>query len=78
MQLCRKVTGKTGLGGRGLSKIHAAQDTTMPKRELSLPPPAWGADALTAFIDNARLNTFATFADRSPNFVRLKDKVERY
>jgi hypothetical protein len=44
-----------------------------PMDNLPSPPPGWGADPLTAFIDNARLNTFATFANREADFVRLKD-----
>jgi len=42
------------------------------------PPPGWGADPLTAFIDNARLNTFATFTNREADFVRLKDIDQLY
>jgi hypothetical protein len=33
---------------------------------------------LTGFIDNARLNTFATFANREADFVRLKDIDQLY
>ena len=38
--------------------------------ELNPPPPGWGTDALTAFLDDARRNRFATFANK-PEFKRL-------
>src|SRR3972149_11921583 len=35
---------------------------------LPAPPAGWGGDEVTAFIDNARLNSFATYANLRPEY----------
>jgi hypothetical protein len=37
------------------------------------PPPGWGADSLTGFMETAYRNRFATFANKSDRFRRLVD-----
>ncbi|MXS82759.1 hypothetical protein [Nitrosomonas oligotropha] len=37
------------------------------------PPPNWGRDEISKFIDNARINEFATFANMKEDIARLSD-----
>jgi hypothetical protein len=41
------------------------------KSKLPEPPPDWGNDQLTQFIDRARENTFATFHNQKSDYERL-------
>lgn len=40
---------------------------------LPAPPSGWGADDITAFIDNARLNSFATYANLRPEYAKVAE-----
>ena len=40
---------------------------------LPVPPGGWGADEITAFIDNARLNSFATYANLRPEYGKVAE-----
>lgn len=47
-------------------------DTDSNKAEY-MPPPGWGEDSLSEFIDGATKNIHATFANLKPEYSRLKD-----
>lgn len=40
---------------------------------LPEPPRSWGADDITGFIDNARLNSFVTYANLRPEYAKLAE-----
>lgn len=40
---------------------------------LPEPPRGWAADAITEFIDNAHLNSFATFANLRPEYAKVSE-----
>ena len=40
---------------------------------LPEPPRGWGADDVTAFLDNTRLNSFATYANLRPDYAKLAE-----
>lgn len=46
--------------------------------EVTSPPPAWGNDKLSEFIETARHNTFATFHNLKPQYNLLKDVNQLY
>ena len=43
----------------------------MNKPPLTEPPPEWGNDELTKFLDNAVANTYATFHNLKPEYTKL-------
>src|SRR5262245_14980589 len=40
---------------------------------LPAPPGGWGGDEITAFIDNARLNSFATYSNLRPEYGKVSE-----
>lgn len=40
---------------------------------LPAPPGGWGGDEITAFIDNGRLNSFATYAKLRPEYAKVSE-----
>src|SRR5262245_51087760 len=45
----------------------------MKKVTLPGPPRSWGNDEVTAFIDNARLNSFASYANLRSEYAKLSE-----
>ena len=45
----------------------------MKKVNLPAAPGGWGGDEVTAFIDNARLNSFATYTNLRPEYTKVAE-----